>query len=130
MIPYFNAKIYLENKSEIGKIEEVFGPINKVYFTVKPSMGINSSSFQLHDKVYISTMKLLPLSKFTNETKGGGGGGGRGRGGAGGRFARGGGRGGGGRGGRGPPGGFRGGGGRGPGGAFRGRGGGGGRGRS
>eukprot|EP01041_Mallomonas_annulata_P008466 gene8466-17450_t len=102
MIPYFNAGIYLENKSKIGKVEEVFGPVNKVYFTIKPDSGISAGSFQANDKVYIGTDKLLPLSRFTNESKSGGGGRGGGRGGS----ARGGGRGpprGGGRGGRGPP---------------------------
>lgn len=99
MIPYFNAGIYLENKAKIGKVEEVFGPVNKVYFTIKPDPGVNASSFKAEDKVYIGTDKLLPLSRFTQESKGGGGG--RGRGGPGGRG-----------GGRGPPGGR--GGGRGP----------------
>lgn len=27
-IPYFNAPIYLENKTQVGKVEEIFGPIN------------------------------------------------------------------------------------------------------
>ena len=27
-VPYFNAPIYLENKSQIGKVDEIFGPIN------------------------------------------------------------------------------------------------------
>lgn len=81
MIPYFNAGIYLENKAKIGKVEEVFGPINKVYFTVKPDSGVNANSFQVDDKVFIGSDKLLPLSRFTNEgKKGGGGAGGRGRG--------------------------------------------------
>jgi H/ACA ribonucleoprotein complex subunit 1 len=30
MIPYFNAPVFKENKQQIGKIEEVFGPINEV----------------------------------------------------------------------------------------------------
>jgi H/ACA ribonucleoprotein complex subunit 1 len=101
-IPYFNAGIYLQNKSKVGKVEEVFGPVNKVYFTIKPDGGVSASSFQNDDKFYIGTDKLLPLSRFLNEGKKGGGkggpsrGGGRGggRGGAGGRGA----------GGRGPPG--------------------------
>ena len=67
MIPYFNAGIYLENKAKIGKVEEVFGPINKVYFTIKPDSGVNAKSFKADDKVYIGTDKLLPLSRFTNE---------------------------------------------------------------
>ena len=28
-VPYFNAPIYLENKSQIGKIDDIFGPINE-----------------------------------------------------------------------------------------------------
>lgn len=28
-IPYFNAPIYLENKSQIGKVDEIFGPMNE-----------------------------------------------------------------------------------------------------
>ncbi|KAJ6171211.1 H/ACA ribonucleoprotein complex subunit GAR1 [Penicillium chermesinum] len=148
-IPYFNAPIFLENKSQIGKVDEVLGPINQVYFTVKPSDGIVATSFKAGDKVYIGGDKLLPLEKFLPKPKpppgaakpkraGGARGGARGgrgaprgrggfgggRGGAGG-FSRGGGRGsfGGGRGGapRGR-GGFGGGRGGGRGGGFRGRG--------
>jgi H/ACA ribonucleoprotein complex subunit 1 len=29
-IPYFNARIFLENKSEIGKVDEIFGTIQEV----------------------------------------------------------------------------------------------------
>ncbi len=29
-IPYFNAGIFLENKTKVGKVEEVLGPINQV----------------------------------------------------------------------------------------------------
>ncbi|KAL4566930.1 hypothetical protein LXL04_031056 [Taraxacum kok-saghyz] len=28
-IPYFNASIYLQNKTQIGKVDEIFGPINE-----------------------------------------------------------------------------------------------------
>ncbi|CAM9317532.1 unnamed protein product [Ectocarpus fasciculatus] len=101
MIPYFNAGIYLENKSKIGKVEEVFGPVNKVYFTIKTDPGVQATSFKKGDCVFIGTDKLLPLARFTNESKPGGRGGGRG--GPGGRGGRGGGRGAPGRG-RGPPG--------------------------
>ncbi|KAL1918746.1 uncharacterized protein VTP21DRAFT_2768 [Calcarisporiella thermophila] len=125
-IPYFNAPIYLENKTQIGKVDEILGPINEVYFTVKLQEGIVASSFKSNDKVYIGSDKLLPLDRFLPKPKtagakvgkptgmqgmkprGGRGGarGGRGgfsRGGGGGRggFSRGGSRGGGGGGGRG-----------------------------
>jgi H/ACA ribonucleoprotein complex subunit 1 len=28
-VPFFNAPIFLENKSQIGKVDEIFGPINE-----------------------------------------------------------------------------------------------------
>lgn len=107
MVPYFNAGAYLDNKTKVGKVDEILGPVNGVMFTVKPDTGVNATSFKNGDKIFIGTQKLLPVSRFTGE--GGGGGGGRGgvRGGArgGGRGGRGagmrGGRGGGMRGGRG-----------------------------
>ncbi|XDG04837.1 hypothetical protein ABKA04_004452 [Annulohypoxylon sp. FPYF3050] len=140
-VPHFNAQIFLENKTAVGKVDEVLGPINQVYFTIKPSEGIQATSFKPGDKFYIGGEKLLPLEKFLPKPKpppgapkvkkpsrgGGGRGGGRGgpiRGGrGGGGFSRGGPS----RGGRGSFGGGRG-GGRGGSGGFS-RGGGGGRGR-
>ncbi|KAI5313559.1 PREDICTED: H/ACA [Prunus dulcis] len=124
-VPYFNAPIYLQNMTQIGKVDEIFGPINESLFSIKVMEGIVATSYSQGDKFYIDPAKLLPLERFLPQPKGqkpafsrgGGRGGGRG-----GSF-RGGGRGGGAfrgrgapRGGRGPPrGGSRGGG-------FRGRG--------
>jgi len=68
-IPHFNAPMYLENKTSIGKIDEVLGPINQVYFTIKPSEGIQATSFKHGDKFYISGEKLLPLEKFLPKPK-------------------------------------------------------------
>lgn len=154
-VPHFNAQIFLENKTAVGKVDEVLGPINQVFFTIKPSEGIQATSFKEGDKFFIGSEKLLPLDKFLPKPKpppgapkvkraggsgrggprggggfarggrGGRGGFGGGRGGSGG-FSRGGGRGGSFGGGRGGSG-F--GGGRGGGGGFSRGGGGGGRGR-
>ncbi|KAK4140089.1 Gar1/Naf1 RNA binding region-domain-containing protein [Dichotomopilus funicola] len=131
-VPHFNAPIYLENKTAVGKVDEVLGPINQVYFTIKPSEGIQATSFKYGDKFFIAGEKLLPLERFLPKPKPppgtvskvkkpsrGGAGGGRGRGGPGGGLSRGGGRGGG----RGGFGGGRGGGGFGGGGFGGGRGG-------
>ncbi|CAH1761975.1 2764_t:CDS:2, partial [Entrophospora sp. SA101] len=63
-IPYFNAPIYLENKNQIGKVDEILGPMNHVYFTVKLQEGIIATSFKENDKVYIGDDKLLPLERF------------------------------------------------------------------
>lgn len=68
-IPYFNAPIYLENKTPIGKVDEILGPINTVYFTIKPSEGIQATSFKSGDKFYIGGDKLLPLEKFLPKPK-------------------------------------------------------------
>ncbi|KAL8928549.1 MAG: hypothetical protein Q9208_001783 [Pyrenodesmia sp. 3 TL-2023] len=63
-IPYFNAPIYLENKTAIGKVDEILGPINQVHFTIKPQEGIVATSFKSGDKFYIGGDKLLPLEKY------------------------------------------------------------------
>merc|ERR1711972_419531 len=103
-VPMFNARIFLENKEEIGKIDEIFGPINAVCFSVKPAEGIDANSMVAKagkplKKVYIDCAKMLPMARFLpnapiakdgkgkGKGKGGGGdfagrggGGGRGRG--------------------------------------------------
>ncbi|KAI4260532.1 MAG: hypothetical protein LQ352_000228 [Teloschistes flavicans] len=68
-IPYFNAPIYLENKTAIGKVDEILGPINQVYFTIKPQEGIVATSFKSGDKFYIGGDKLLPLDRFLPKPK-------------------------------------------------------------
>jgi H/ACA ribonucleoprotein complex subunit 1 len=111
-IPQFGAQIFLENKTAVGKVDEVLGPINQVFFTIKPTEGIQATSFKEGDKFYIAGEKLLPFERFLPKPKpppgapkpkraGGGGRGGPRGGGFGGRGGRGGfggGRGGGGRG--------------------------------
>lgn len=130
-VPQFNAPIYLPNKTPIGKVDEVLGPINQVVFTIKTAEGIQATSFRVGDKVCIAAEKLLPMERFLPKPKPPpgsvskikkprGGAGGRGGSGARGRGSF------GARGGRGGPGmrGGRGGGGRGGGGFSAGRGGG------
>jgi rRNA processing protein Gar1 len=68
-VPYFNAPIYLQNKSQIGKVDEILGPINEVYFSIKMDSGVIASSFKKGDKVYIGGDKLLPLERFLPKPK-------------------------------------------------------------
>lgn len=68
-IPYFNAPIFLANKTQIGKVDEILGPINQMCFTVKMQEGMVASSFKMGDKVYIATDKLLPLERFLPKPK-------------------------------------------------------------
>jgi rRNA processing protein Gar1 len=63
-VPYFNAPIYLANKSSIGKVDEILGPINEVYFTVKMGEGLVAKSFNAGDKVFIAPDRLLPIERF------------------------------------------------------------------
>ena len=75
-VPYFNGPIFLENKTQVGKVEEIFGPINASMFTIKMAEGVVASSYSKGDKFHISPDKLLPMERFLG---GGGGGGGGGR---------------------------------------------------
>jgi len=72
-VPYFNAPIYLQNKSAIGKVDEILGPVNEVYFSIKMGDGMQASSFKCGDKVYIGSDKLLPIDRFLPKPKGAGG---------------------------------------------------------
>jgi rRNA processing protein Gar1 len=77
-VPYFNAPIFLENKTQIGKVEEILGAINNVYFTVKMAEGVQASSYAAGDRFFIDPMKLLPMERFLPREKGAAPAGGRG----------------------------------------------------
>jgi H/ACA ribonucleoprotein complex subunit 1 len=83
-VPYFNAPIWTQGKSLIGKVDEIFGPINASMFTVKMAEGMVATSYKEGDKYYIDPFKLLPLDRFLPKPKGAPGAAG-GRGGRGGR---------------------------------------------
>ncbi|TXG66318.1 hypothetical protein EZV62_007593 [Acer yangbiense] len=68
-IPFFNAPIYLQNMTQIGKVDEIFGPINESYFSIKMMEGIVATSYNAGDKFYIDPSKLLPLSRFLTPPK-------------------------------------------------------------
>lgn len=109
-VPMFNQPVFLENKTHIGKSDEIFGQLNNVLMSVELIDTIKPESLDKKQTVYMDQCKVLPKERFLPrdppdplapkvKRKGGGGGGGAG----GGRGGRGGGRGGGGfsRGGRG-----------------------------
>jgi len=98
-VPYFNAPIFLENKEQVGKIDEIFGTVRDYSVSIKLSDNVYANSFKPNQTLYIDPAKLLPIARFLPkppQPKGakkafGGGGGGGGRGGGGGGFGRGGG---------------------------------------
>lgn len=44
-VPFFNAPIFRANKTQVGKVEEIFGPISKVMVTIKLLEGVQASSY-------------------------------------------------------------------------------------
>ena len=47
--------IYMENKTLIGKVDDVFGPVTGPGIAIKPADGVKGESFQAGDKVGIMT---------------------------------------------------------------------------
>lgn len=66
MIPCPNSAVYFENKTQLGKIDEVFGPTHEVYFSVKLN---KKYTFKSEDKVYISQERLLDIKRFQQDNK-------------------------------------------------------------
>lgn len=81
-VPYFNAPIYLENKEQIGKVDEIFGNVKDYSISVKLSENMKASAFKAQQKLFIDPAKILPLARFlTSGPSARGGGRGRGAGG-------------------------------------------------
>lgn len=53
-VPYFNAPIFLENKEQIGKIDEIFGTLRDYSVTIKLSDNLKASSFNKMQKVKLN----------------------------------------------------------------------------
>ena len=67
--PKFNRGIYLENKSKVGNVDEIFGPVSDFYFSVKPAEGVNPSSFKPNQVLYINPEDLLQVDRLTQKSK-------------------------------------------------------------
>ncbi|CAH8611951.1 unnamed protein product [Heterobilharzia americana] len=65
-IPYSNAPVYLENKEEVGKIDEIFGPVKDAYFSIKLSDTIKNKSFKEGVKFFMDPAKFLTLDRVLN----------------------------------------------------------------
>lgn len=53
-VPIFNRPVYLENKTKVGVIDDVFGPINEFLFSIKCDTGVKPSSFKEGSSVNIN----------------------------------------------------------------------------
>lgn len=70
-VPYFNAPIFLENKEQIGKIDEIFGTIRDYSVTIKLSDNLKASSFNRLQKVsvhYLWSFKTFVLLFHVNSS--------------------------------------------------------------
>lgn len=52
-VPFFNAPIYLENKEQIGKIDEIFGNLRDYYVSIRLGDDVKASSFKKNQKVVL-----------------------------------------------------------------------------
>ncbi|VDP25866.1 unnamed protein product [Soboliphyme baturini] len=56
-VPYFNAPVYLENKEQIGKVDEIFGTMNSYSVSVTLSENMKASSFKPDDKADVALIE-------------------------------------------------------------------------
>lgn len=50
-VPLLMRSIYMENKTLIGKVDDVYGPVSAPGIAVKPQDGVKGDSFKAGDKV-------------------------------------------------------------------------------
>ena len=50
-VPLLMRSIYLQNKTKVGKVDDVFGGISKSGIAIKPDEGVKAESFKAGDKV-------------------------------------------------------------------------------
>lgn len=56
-VPYFNAPVYLENKEQIGKVDEIFGNLRE-FVSFSYQRGLSEKVFMLSNRLCY-TMQLL-----------------------------------------------------------------------
>lgn len=54
----------MKNITQIGKIDEILGPITEYLVSIQLSDNYKASSFEKDQKLYIDPRKLLPLDRF------------------------------------------------------------------
>lgn len=58
-VPFFNAPIYLENKEQIGKIDEIFGNLKDYFVSIRLSENMKASTFQKNQKVLFNYFHIM-----------------------------------------------------------------------
>lgn len=63
LIPLCNSNAYTKDKTLLGKLKEVLGPVNKVYFSVEKDANFRGAIGN-ETVVYLNTKRILPLERF------------------------------------------------------------------
>ncbi|KAL4471147.1 hypothetical protein ABPG72_019089 [Tetrahymena utriculariae] len=72
-VPKFNRGIYLENKTKVGTVDEILGPIDGFFYSIKLVEGVSADSYKPGDKFYMGWDDTLPIDRFLPKPKGAGG---------------------------------------------------------
>lgn len=62
-IPYPNSPVMFKRK-QIGKVDEIFGPVGDVYVSVRPDPGTKISNFSVEAKFEGYKDRFIPSSRF------------------------------------------------------------------
>ena len=63
-VPLLMRTIYMENKTAIGKVDDVFGPVSAPGIAIKPNEGVKGESFKEGDKVYADPFEIRDVTFF------------------------------------------------------------------
>jgi rRNA processing protein Gar1 len=63
-VPYFNAPIYFEDKTQIGKVDEIFGTVRNYFISVTLGEGITAHSFKTKQKVSFRNYHIAMACKW------------------------------------------------------------------
>lgn len=63
-VPLLMRSIYQANKTKIGKVDDVFGPMSKPGLAIKPDEGVKAESFKAGDKLYADPQQCRDTKFF------------------------------------------------------------------
>lgn len=68
-LPFPSANIFIGQDKKVGRVDEVLGPLDDVYLSVKLDNGVVPSAFEPGQKIFTTADKIMPSSRVT-EPKG------------------------------------------------------------
>jgi H/ACA ribonucleoprotein complex subunit 1 len=71
-LPFPSAIIYLGENQKVGRVDEVLGPLDDVYLSIKLDNGILPSSIKPGQKIFTTGDKIMLASRVTEPKKSGG----------------------------------------------------------